>query len=257
MRNGMEWEQCFPEICNSLFRISVSYGAETKWGTGFPVGKYKKPDKLALVLATAKHLLSFSKSDTVEWRVEQFDWQGKLNRGFSFKSNTEMTGKSPIRVHTEFDIGTVFMPNLEGIDKYKPLRTIPSSQAIIPGAKVGWAGFPEMTRYKTLSEQPCYFEGVVSAVVSRGDRLYYIIDGHSELGVSGGPVWCWNDEESNYDVIGIVSQYVIPKDLKFPGLCVFESINPLMAYLATSKELEMNPTAEQECRWGSKPTAMK
>jgi len=240
----MKWEQCFTEICNSLFRISLSYNSINAWGTGFPIAKYKIPGNLSLVLATAKHVVSFSANDTVDWKIEQFDLHGNLKQNISFKSNNSITGNSPIRTHTEFDIAGVFVPNIGSIDQYKPLRTIPASQAIMPGTKVGWAGFPSLA-HELLSNQPCYYEGVISAVADRGNRLYYIIDGHNGPGVSGGPVWCWNDEESNYDIIGLASSYVFRKENPaLPGLCVFESINPLMAYLSSSTNLEINSSIQ-------------
>ena len=236
----MKWEQCFAEICNSLFKISVSYGSINAWGTGFTVAKYKNPDKLALVLATAKHVISFPESETVQWNIEQFDWRGDIKRKLSFKSNNALMKASPIRVHNNFDMGAVFIPKFADTLEDKVLRTICSSYAIQPGTKVGWAGFPALTSYKTLDDRPCYFEGVISSVFDVGYRLYYIIDGHSANGVSGGPVWCWHDEESNYEIIGVVPEYISIPNTNLPGLCVFESINPLMSYLTTSKDLEVN-----------------
>ncbi|MFC1990188.1 hypothetical protein ACFLVW_06510 [Chloroflexota bacterium] len=179
----MKWDQCFAEICGSLFKISISFGSTKSWGTGFMVAKYKNPDKLALVLATAKHVVSFPENETVQWDIKQLDWHGNIKRILSFKSNNALMKASPIRVHTDLDIGAVFIPKFGDVLEDRPLRTICSSYAIQPGAKVGWAGFPALTSYKTLSDRPCYFEGVISSVVDQGSRLYYIIDGHSELAI--------------------------------------------------------------------------
>ena len=122
-----------------------------------------------------------------------------------------------------------------------PLRTVDPRIAIVPGAKVGWAGFPAFTEKTTLQTHPCYFEGVISTTVDNEGKLFYLVDGHVGKGVSGGPLWCWNDDKSNYEIIGVCSSYISPeKDKHLPGLVTFESINPLMAYLESSPELEMN-----------------
>jgi hypothetical protein len=236
----MKWDQCFLHICDSLFLIKVSYNGKNDIGTGFSIGRYKNPQKLELVLATAKHLLSFSETDTVDWTIQQFDWLGKEKSKITFKSNNSIL-KSPIRVHTEFDIGLVFLPKQKEVSKTNILRTIDPNCIIKPGTKVGWAGFLDLGFRLINKPQPYYFEGVISSVLFEENRCFYLIDGHNGPGVSGGPVWCWNNKKSNYDIIGVVSGYM-PDSInnEFPGLCVFEAINPMLAYLKTSNEIILN-----------------
>jgi hypothetical protein len=123
------------------------------------------------------------------------------------------------------------------------LRTIDPSVRVSPGVKVGYAGFPTFAEKKTLRTHPCYFEGVISTTVDADGKLFYLVDGNGGKGISGGPLWYWNNNSSTYEVIGICSGYLSPKeeDEKFlPGLVAFESINPLLAYMETWPDLELN-----------------
>ena len=71
---------------------------------------------------------------------------------------------------------------------------------------------------------------MVSATVDKDGKRLYIVDGHNSAGVSGGPVWCWNDERQRAEIVGVVSGYGdAGGDL--PGFCVFEPINPVLGYL--------------------------
>jgi hypothetical protein len=238
----MQWEECFPEICKSLFRIKATCSSGTYLGTGFVVAKFQNPDKLDFVLATAKHVVkNLPEHETIYWSIEKFDLTGNKIEDFIFQTNVELTGKSAIRQHKDFDIAAVCIPKLIVHDN-KPLRTIDPRVRIVPGAKVGYAGFPVFAEKKTLRTHPCYFEGVISTTVDTSDgKLFYLIDGHGGKGISGGPLWYWNDKKSNYEVIGICSGYLSPEDEKYlPGLVAFESINPLLAYMETWPDLEIN-----------------
>lgn len=152
-------------------------------------------------------------------------------------------GNSPIRIHTESDIGLLFMPKLEGGRNF-PLRVMSPSYGIQPGGRVGWAGFPGLVKPKTVTAHPCYFEGVISTVIHKQNKLLYLVDGHGGPGVSGGPLWHWNEQESNYEIIGLCAQYLKggldAEGLTLPGLVVFESINPILGYLSTSNDLNIN-----------------
>lgn len=238
----MKWDQCFLEICNSLFKVTATSSAGTFSATGFVVAKYKKADKLGFVLATAGHTFrKLPANENIYWVVQKFDWKGSKIEEITFGSNLEAVGNSPIRVHLELDIALLFIPNIKS--EVKLLRIINPSYGIQPGGKVGWAGFPTFVKEKTETPHPCYFEGVVSAVVDKVEKegkLFYLVDGHGGKGVSGGPLWCWNDEQSTYEVIGICRQYLKSQDKATPGLVVFESINPIIKYLKTSNELEIS-----------------
>lgn len=245
----MKWDECFPEICKSLFRIKAQCSSGIYIGTGFVVAKYKETGKLDFVLATAKHVIkNLPEYEYIHWTIEKFDLRGNKIEEFAFKTNIEETGKSAIRQHKEFDIASIFIPKLIE-HQNQALRVINPKVLIEPGARVGWAGFPAFAEKKTIRTHPCYFEGVISTTIDHEGKLFYLVDGHGGKGISGGPLWCWNDEASNYEVIGICSGYIPPTEKGeeekqdgeeyLPGLVAFESINPLIAYLQTSDELAM------------------
>jgi len=237
----MVWDECFPEICKSLFRIKAQCSSGTFKGSGFLVAKYKKTGKNSLVFATAKHLIKdLPNYENIHWTLEKFDLRGNVIETLTFKTNIEKMGESAIRVHDEYDIALLFTCAIND-GHNEPLRIIDPRVAIIPGAKVGWAGFPAFAEKKTIRTNPCYFEGVISTTVDYEGKLFYMVDGHGGEGLSGGPLWYWNSELSNYEIIGICSGYVSPEDkLYYPGLVSFESINPLISYLKTSNDLYMN-----------------
>lgn len=236
----MKWDECFIEICKSLYRIKVTCSSGTYFATGFIIGKFNASEKkVDFILSTARHVLDvLPEYETIHWEVERFDWKGEIINKISFKTNIEATGVSAIRLHKQFDVGCISIPYFVNNGENFPVRVIDPRATIMPGARVGWAGFPGFSEKKILRSHPCYFEGVVSTVVDRDQRLFFLVDGHGGQGVSGGPLWYWNDETSNYEVIGICSQYLFSgEERALPGLVVFESINPLVAYLQSSSDL--------------------
>jgi hypothetical protein len=232
----------FPDVCSSLFRISATHGNGTIAATGFVIAQYTRPGKLAFALATAEHVFRPLRSyENIHWRLDQFDWLGRPTGWITFKSNLELLGNSPIRANLVTDVGLLFAPPVDF--PLHSMRVMPSDQAVKPGGRVGWAGFPAFIEKRTGDIRPCYFEGVISSVVDRivaEGKLYYLVDGHGGRGVSGGPVWHWNDDQGNYEVLGLCSQYHRPESPGEPGLIVVEAINPVVAYLETSGELTLN-----------------
>lgn len=238
----MKWDESIQEICKSLYRIKATCSLGSFIGTGFIVANYKESKKgdFKFVLATAKHLVEkLPNHETIYWNIERYDLRGNKVEEINFKSNSETTGKTPYSFHNDYDIAVVFVPN-QSENHSQPLRTIDPNILIEPGTKVGWAGFPLFAERKTLRTHPCYFEGVVSTTVELSPKLFYLVDGHGGKGVSGGPIWHWNEEESNYEIIGLCSQYLFAEAKGLPGLVAFESINHILVYLKTSNELDFN-----------------
>lgn len=241
IKGPMKWDGVFCRICEGMFRLTANHARGTVWATGFLVAKYKTPDKLAFALATAEHVFRPLPMYTdVKWTLERFSWKGEATGNVTFTSNLQKMGGSPIRANLEFDVGLVFLPPLA----FEPalVRLIHPSFAVEPGAKVGWAGFPAFVSGQLGNPHPCYFEGVISAVVdstTRDGKLLYLVDGHGGKGVSGGPLWSWDETSGDYQVIGICSKYLLTGD-QDPGVIAFEAINPLVRYLESARELEMN-----------------
>ena len=96
------------------------------------------------------------------------------------------------------------------------------------GVEFGWLGWPRIAR-DTL----CFFRGVVSAYVEQDDA--YLVDGASIHGISGGPVFCCQ-EDNTISLAGIVTEYhpnqVVTDNGKtsqaWPGLAMFRTVNPLL-----------------------------
>jgi len=120
--------------------------------------------------------------------------------------------------------GELVAPQLE------PIAVLHETRRITPGTRVGWTGFPGTVQRFLGRPELCYFEGVVSAFHAEGSRGLYLVDGHNSLGVSGGPVFHWLEEDRRPEIVGIVSGYDCA-DADLPGLCVFEPINPIIGFL--------------------------
>ena len=180
----------------------------------------------------------------IYWKIEKFDIKGNIIDSLTFKTNLEETGESLMRLNLDFDIASLYLPKLK--KQYSPLRVIDSRCAIGPGTKVGWAGFPMFAEIKIQRKNPCYFEGVISTTVEDNGKLFYLVDGHGGKGISGGPLWYWNEEESNYEIIGVCNQYVLADDNYLPGLVSFQSINPLISYLKVDNVMDINEIIAEE-----------
>lgn len=228
----------FDGISPSIFRLETTWdnGKKSAHGTAFVVAMLR--DSRRLVLATAKHVLDFPENETVWWKARQFDEHGRVQRQISFGTDHGLLGGVPYRVHKKFDIGVLVLP-ANGDDKghlarpgETPVRVIAIDEGVSTGTRIAWAGFPAVMEDLLGFPQLCYFEGVVSAMVNDGKRPFYIVDGHVSEGVSGGPVWQWNEEKSRLEVVGIVVSYT-PGPSRLPGFCQFEPINPIMYFLET------------------------
>lgn len=108
----------------------------------------------------------------------------------------------------------------------------------VPGVEFGWLGYPGLDIAK---ETLCFLHGRVSAYIDKEEA--YLVDGASIHGISGGPVFCCED---NGEIIlaGIVTDY-FPNNVQmqhsgvqaWPGLAMFRTVNPLMKlYLLKNKE---------------------
>jgi hypothetical protein len=236
------WEEVFPQICKSLLRITARHSAGEVSATGFVVARYAQPGELEFAIATAEHVFQpLPANENVYWTIESFGWRGEPLGWSTFTSNLEALGKSPIRANLVSDVGLLFSPPTKF--DLEVVRLLHASYAIRPGAKAGWAGFPRFVSQRTGDPRPCYFEGVISSVVDRVDqeaRLFYLVDGHGGQGVSGGPLWIWDDATDHYAVIGLCSQYIAGEPESSPGMVVFEAVNPIVGYVGTSSELKMD-----------------
>lgn len=109
----------------------------------------------------------------------------------------------------------------------------------VPGVEFGWLGYPSLEITKDVV---CFLHGKVSAYLE--DLEAYLVDGSSIHGVSGGPVFCC-DEDGKVVLAGIVTNY-FPNQIaiqnsgtqSWPGLAMFRTINPLMKLYAQENKVK-------------------
>ncbi len=165
---GMRWDEVFPRICDSMFRLTAKYNGGAVSATAFTIAKYKEPGNLAFVLATAEHVFKPLPMYTdVEWVLQRYNWKGEGTGWLTFKSNLQKLGKSPNRANLACDVGVVVVPKLDFQPQPELVPLINFEYAMPPGTKVGWSGFPGFVTEQTGEPRPCYFEGVISSVVDK------------------------------------------------------------------------------------------
>jgi hypothetical protein len=224
-------DRLFDQIKPSILRIDWSWPGGSVSGTAFVVAVLR--DSRKLVIATAKHVLAFPSNQTISWKVEEFDQQCNVVRRAKSGPDCELKGAVPFATHKHLDVGIMTLPRLRddgqvfARESEEPVRIISPGLGVSAGTRVAWAGFPGVVEAVIGHPQLCYFEGVISAQVDLPDRAIYVVDGHGAQGVSGGPVWHWNEEKERLEVVGIVTNY-LPVDDGMPGFCFFEPISPLV-----------------------------
>lgn len=109
----------------------------------------------------------------------------------------------------------------------------------VPGVEFGWLGYPSLVIAKDVV---CFLHGKVSAYLESLEA--YLVDGSSIHGVSGGPVFCC-DEDDKVVLAGIVTNY-FPNQIAvqnlgtqtWPGLAMFRTVNPLMKLYAQKNRVQ-------------------
>ncbi|MGN0854305.1 MAG: serine protease [Kiritimatiellia bacterium] len=111
----------------------------------------------------------------------------------------------------------------------------------VPGVEFGWLGYPAL---EIAKDTVCFLHGKISAYLENIEA--YLVDGSSIHGVSGGPVFCC--EEDEVVLAGIVTNY-FPNQIAiqssgtqiWPGLAMFRTINPLMKLYAQENKKNPDP----------------
>jgi hypothetical protein len=234
MEKSLDTNDVIKSLIPSIFRIEVEFEGKAWAGTGFTIAKLEKSNRL--FLATAKHVIDIPDDASPIVKVQQYDEFGKLSRNLSFqqKSKKDTSGRSAFHTHNTHDIGVLILPSQSANDQEIPARIISPEMALTIGTKISWAGFPGIVEASLGRPQLCYFEGVVSAFINEDNRMKYIVDGHCAEGVSGGPVWYFNDEKNRHEIVGVVSAYE-HWGKGIPGFCIFEPINSVLLYLRSEQ----------------------
>lgn len=232
--------EAFRSVCPRIFRVEAAHGAGRATATAFAFARLLESNRL--VLATAGHVLNDVPPDNpVEWRFQQFDEDGGLERQVTVTTREDDVHR-PYAFYKLADIGYFILPANDDTGaplarpNEQPLPVIDVGRRIKEGGRVAWAGFPSQVEHFCKRPQLCYFEGVVSAFCPRPDapgHAAYVVDGHAAHGVSGGPMWHWPEDDGRIEIVGIVSSFrgspAQADSPVIPGFCVFEPINPLIA----------------------------
>lgn len=224
-------------------------------GTGCIMGVMANPKhEPRAVIATAGHVVRSAEDEEVEWTVRRVNKAGRLTRSITFTTPAEHPGPEVHRYIADdrLDLGCIIAAAtaddgksflnpgpLHGVEKGPPL--INPNVALGEGTRVAWAGFPGGLAQHLGFPQLAYYEGVIAATVySDGHPPLYVLDGHNARGVSGGPVWAWDDERKGPELVGVISSYLygdrVSQDQdthrELPGFTFAIPINPLHAFLA-------------------------
>lgn len=126
-----------------------------------------------------------------------------------------------------------------GLGDVSRFKLLSVNRHYVPGVEFGWLGYPVLEIAKNT---PCFLHGRVSAYLD--DVEAYLVDGFSIHGVSGGPVFCC-EENGDLVLAGIVTNYfpnqiTIPNSgtQSWPGLAMFRTVNPLMKLYAQENKVK-------------------
>ena len=111
------------------------------------------------------------------------------------------------------------------------VRILGHDRLIGPGVELGWLGFP------LIADRLCFFSGRVSS--TEPDRNRYLIDGSAVNGVSGGPVFCVDDQIGpGPTIVGSISAYNFNMaqvetddelhNVSLPGLAVANDVSAII-----------------------------
>jgi len=231
----MNWEACVEKVGPYVVKIDTPTGSGSGFLFAFNEGK------ILCGIATALHVVD----DTETWQQPL-----KINSYLFHKTAFLREPNRSILKDQETDSAVILFERsqLDLPEDLIPLRPIESPISI--GAEVGWLGFPAIAPY-TL----CFFSGSVSA---RQDSKRYLIDGVAINGVSGGPVFLW-DDAGQVQFVGVVSAYRANRAAgeALPGLLVAQDVSHFHSVLAHLKTLDEAKKKSTEAKPPAEETAPK
>jgi hypothetical protein len=216
-------------------------------GSGCVIGLRKsKEGRVGVVVASARHVLEHDEHDHAEWFVSRNTLDGQTRTArFDAPDGTNPKAKAvwysgpmykePATLEISLDIGALnfdndLCPGGFFVDTEKIPVTINTEIVATAGTMVAWGGFPDHVAKLIGGHRVCFFQGHIAACVNTpGKPPSYLISGYNSPGLSGGPVWMWDDVERTAQIIGIINSYSRAGEL-FPGLVHASCLNPLMGY---------------------------
>jgi hypothetical protein len=199
------WHVAYSEVEPYVVKIITPQGS----GTGFLVASTE--DSNLVGIATAAHVIDYAHYWAQPIRIQHFK-SGKtvyLNAGDRF-----------IKTWPNRDLASIVLQRGDLPFPANALPLISEDKCMKVGTQLGWVGFPAIA-----TENLCFFSGDTSCWVPDGE--FYFVDGVAINGVSGGPAFCFREEQ--IELIGVVSAYVPNRatGTSLPGLCVVRDVTPL------------------------------
>ncbi|MEW6249253.1 MAG: hypothetical protein AB1716_01285 [Planctomycetota bacterium] len=254
------------QIARNVVHISVQIDGDpsVRYGTGtiFACVSNAEYGNGAFIV-TAKHVIEVPVGQEALYSLSRIG-PGHNVRQATFRRRSGDTGAGPrafwyvgkggldigaVIAPARCDDGTPFLANSEfdpsaGIMVGVPL--FPRELFLGEGTRVAWAGYPEVA-YKVFAQWSlCYYEGVVAHAFNDREYPLYLLDGHNDHGVSGGPVWWWSDKAQRVELVGVITHYC---QASLSGFAIATAINPFCVML----ESLWKPRAPGELRSGGSP----
>ena len=181
------------------------------WGTGFFSARIPKLSGVGI--ATARHVIE---------RADEWHQPTKLYCYGAEPVLVQYDKWSPLFHEAGEDAAVIVVFGDIVSPPEERLPRIHSKIYRSPGSEVGWVGYPSVH-----PEDLCFFSGCVSVYDQAKER--YLLDGVVIPGVSGGPVFYWDEEAGSPKVIGSITGYTHPKDRGTVGLSVANEITQAKA----------------------------
>lgn len=122
-----------------------------------------------------------------------------------------------------------FLPDeFDGKEMLAGLPMMPRNLLLGEGTRVAWAGYPSAASDVLGEPVLCYYEGVVAHVRNDRDAPVYLLDGHNDCGVSGGPVWRWCEDFNRVELVGVITAYCHSR-ASLSGFVLAIAVNPFVA----------------------------
>ena len=213
----MDWSTIVNAISPYVVRIHTQFG----YGTGFIFWQNHE----LCCIATANHVIEPANKTGWEQPILITQPCGKELRVYPVNR----------RIYHNLNKGDsaailIYKEGLEIPENMITLSHEVAENSFMPiGTAVGWLGYPSIVSANIIN--PCFFSGVISNYFSVPEQ--YAIDGVGIHGVSGGPVFCY--QNGVIQIIGSISEYEVNRRVStgnstetWPGLLVSHNVSVFM-----------------------------
>lgn len=194
-----EWHEAINTLHPSIVRIS----SPDVSGTGVFIARSNS--KPLCVIATAAHVIKHAHN----WELPIRIFQPSTGKSEMLKHESRA-----INIDVDSDEAVITFEPKELKFPQDPPPLLEKGYSIKPGVEIGWLGFPSVS-----PSQLCFFSGRISAFLKK--EAWYLVDGVSINGVSGGPVFR-RISNGGVELLGIITGYIPNRATgeTLPGLAV-------------------------------------